>query len=105
VASTYNDDNHCDSLLKLITSNITNCRYYNLDSKFKDFKNTQLFLLHINVRSLQKHFDTLNEIITNSILKPDVICLTESRIKPDTMLCSLDLYGYDFVFTSPHKNI
>jgi len=26
VVNTNNDDNHCDSLIKLITSKITNCR-------------------------------------------------------------------------------
>ena len=52
---------------------------------------------------MQKNFDKLFEILNDFSPKPAVICLSESRIKT-APLVNIDIPGYKFVFSSPHKN-
>ena len=59
--------------------------------------------MHANILSLQKQYESLNEIIANLDLKPDIICLSESRVKLDALLSNLELTGYDLLLTNPHK--
>ena len=60
-------------------------------------------MLHANIQSLQKHYESLNEIIANLNLKPDIICFTESRVKSDALLCNLELTGYDLLLNNSRK--
>ena len=64
---------------------------------------SKLFILHANILSLQKQYESLNEIIANLDLKPDIICLSKSRVKSDALLSNLELTGYDLLVTNPHK--
>ena len=59
--------------------------------------------MHANIRSLQKQYESLNEIIAILDLKPDIICLPESRVKLDGLLSSLELTGYNLILTNPRK--
>ena len=40
-----------------------------------------LFILHINIVSLVANFDEIKSLISNTFLKPDFICVTETRLK------------------------
>ena len=45
-------------------------------------QNKSLFLLHVNIRSIYKNLDCLNyELLQSFPYLPDVICLSESKIK------------------------
>ena len=62
--------------------NSLSCKYYNVN-EFVDenFNNQKVFsLLHLNVASLSKNFDGLDNMITSLGLNFDIIALTESRI-------------------------
>ena len=59
--------------------------------------------MHANIRSLQKQYESLNEIIANLDLKPNIICLSESRVKSYGLLSNLELTGYDLLLTNPRK--
>ena len=70
--ATLNDvENHCDNLIRSFTENTITCKYCELNSKFELENKSKLFILHANIRSLQKQYETLNEIIANLDLKPE----------------------------------
>jgi len=44
--------------------------------------NKQLFILHVNIRSVYKNFDSLTqEFLQSFSYLPDIICLSETKIK------------------------
>ena len=58
----------CDNLLNSITTNIKICKYTDptaSSSKFDD--NCSLILLHVNIPSLHKNFDSLYEFFSHFI--------------------------------------
>ena len=67
--------------------NIKACNYFDLNSKRPTFDpNRSLVLLHINIRSLHKNFDNLYDFLVELNFLPDLICLTETRIKLHPLL-------------------
>ena len=48
--------------------------------------NNSLTTLHLYIRSLNKNFDELREFLVSIRIRPDVICLTGSRIKNDPLV-------------------
>ena len=52
--------------------------------------------MHINIRSLHKNFDSLTKYLNFLCFQPDVICLTETRIKTQPLL-NISIPGYSFV--------
>ena len=59
-----------------------------------DEKNN-FFILHLNISSLQKHFDVLYDLILNSTFEPDILCITETRVA-DVPFFNIELPGYKF---------
>ena len=103
VADSTNDTNYCDSLINACSNSVSRCKYFDLIPKFETKNNCSLFLLHVNIRSLQKNFDKLFETLNEFLPKPDVICLSESRIKTSPLV-NINIPGYEFVFSSPRVN-
>ena len=58
-----------------------------------------LSLLHCNIRSLYKNIDKLEEIITPCWKPPDIIALSETRIKDTSIEAALP--GYNFINENP----
>ena len=58
----------------------------------------RLFLL-INIRSLQKNFDDLVNLISQFTVLPDIVCITETRLKNNPLI-NISIPGYDFVKAS-----
>ena len=54
---------------------------------------TLLLILHANIQSLQKQYKPLNGITANLDLKPQIICLSKSRVKSNALLSNLELTG------------
>ena len=59
--------------------------YISLNSSMPNCNNS-LTILHLNIRSLNKNFDQLHEFLVSIRIRPDVICLTETRIKNDPLV-------------------
>ena len=57
--------------------------------------------MHLNIRSLHKNFDDLHEFVSLLPFKPDMICLSESRINQP--LKNIQLQGYHFFYAKPSK--
>ena len=67
-----------------LSSNIKPCDYYDLNFQFDTFsdcKNERTFILHANIRSLHKNFDSLIDFCESLSAKPDMICLTKTKLK------------------------
>ena len=69
-----------------------------LDFHMKDIKvnrNDSIFILHLNISSLHKHFDELYELCVSLCYKPDILCATETRLA-DVSLINISIPGYNF---------
>ena len=54
------------------------------------------FLMHINTRSLTKNLDHVNEIIAELGKNPDIIAISETKLKDGTF-SSVSIAGYDLI--------
>ena len=71
--------------------NVKPCQYHNIDNVSNLISNNDnLFLLHLNIRSLQKHFDSLQELLHQLSTPTDVICISESKLK-DGFSCTVSI--------------
>ena len=60
-------------------------------------ENNSIFILHLNISSLQKHFDELHELLLCLPSHLDILCITETRIA-DTPLCNIELPNYNYFY-------
>ena len=63
----------------------------------------ELFLLHLNMRSLQKNFDNLCNFLSKLPSKPHVISISETKIK-DKPLLNVSIPGYTFLHNNSLSN-
>ena len=92
-----------EQTLKVTFQNINPCKYSKINSIFFNNQVEHLFLFHLNVRSLQKNFDDLQEIIYNLKEQLHIICLNEMKIKNSPFL-NLSIPGYKFINVSSLSN-
>ena len=81
-------------------TDIMPCNYYNTEDNLTDVSTPRncsaaLFLLHTNIRSLQKNLENLNHDFLHTLTYlPDIICFSETKFK-DFPLVNIDLAGYE----------
>ena len=66
--------------------------------------NSSMFMRHINVRSLQQNVDTLFNFIASLSLQPDVIAISEIKLKKHeytVILISLDMNSFILTVLQP----
>jgi len=57
-----------------------------------------IFLIYFNIRSLQKHIDTLNNFLANFKNQPDIIAISETRLREGKITKkNIELEGYKFI--------
>ena len=61
-----------------------------------------LFIIHVNIRSLQKNIEDLLHLITEFEIPPDAICVTETGLKFSPSL-KIGLPNYNFI-DEKHQN-
>ena len=87
----------CDNFLNSITTNIKICKYTDPTASSSNFDdNRSLILLDVNIRSLHKNFDSLYKFLVTLSFSPDIICLTETRLKGEALI-NIDLPLYKFI--------
>ena len=64
----------------LFNENLNPCEYFDVNCIPNSDPEKSLFLLHLNIRSSQKHFDNLSEFLCMLPDQPHIICLSETRI-------------------------
>ena len=80
-----------------MTNNIKKCKYFDLNlNHLKVDKNHSLILLHVNIRSLHKNFELFHEFLVTLNFNPDIICLTETRLKNEPLI-NIELPHHKFV--------
>ena len=94
-----------DKIYKSFSTNILKCHYFDISQNnqinMKD--NNSLSIIHLNIRSLNKNFDKLYDFLLRLTFTPDVLCLSESRIKKQPLV-NINLSGYCFVNVDPVGN-
>ena len=72
----------CDQIFKSLTNNVINCECMDIYDKTLNLQNDSNFmiLMHLNIRSLQKNYDDLYDLVAALSFRPNVICPSESRI-------------------------
>jgi len=79
----FQNENVNDTILTQIASrNLKRCIYANsfkFDKRISRLR--KFFMLQVNIRSLQKHFDSLNEVLQDLPILLQIIGISETRIK------------------------
>ena len=92
----------------LNNSLLSSCNYYDINSINNDVINktdfNDLFLIHVNIRSLQKNIDKLTQYILQLKKLPDVIAITETKLNKDLIYNNIDIDGYNFVHSDSTTN-
>jgi len=73
-----------------------NCKYYNLETLNDELRTKteqDLFLFHVNIRSVIKNEDELIEIISAMRFPPEIIAITETKLRANRVFHS-KLKGY-----------
>ena len=91
----------CDHVFDSLTSNIMECEFIDIFDNENSFTNeiNSLILLHLNIRTLDKYFNNLHNLIASLSFEPDVVCLSESRI--DEPFENIEIDEYNFVHVKP----
>ena len=78
-----NDFDFISFLHNLLTNNFKQCKTYETNCKLPiTEKKKNLFILHINIKSIYKNFDALNHEFLQSLdYLPDIICSSKTKIK------------------------
>ena len=105
IDSEYNDSVNCglsDNVILEQNDKTIHCKYYdkdNLNSKFK--KNNHISFLHLNIRSLTKHFDNFQELLNSLDIRFKIIALSETRLITNSLAPhNLCIDGYLLVSNS-----
>ena len=77
-------------------NHVKSCSYYGAPFLILRLNSNELFLLHMNIRSLRKNFDDLVNLILQFTVLPDIICITETRLKNNPLI-NISIPGYDLV--------
>lgn len=93
------DNSDSDSMLQLPLS-----KYHSVDeinnitqSEFQSANS--LFLLHINIRSLSKHIDELQNNLNTLSCQPDIIAIRETKLN-DNSITNIAVENFEFFHTN-----
>ena len=88
-----------------LTSNIMECEYVDIfdNENFITNEIDSLILLHLSIKTLNKYFNDLHNLIASLPFKPDVVCLPESRI--DEPFENIEIDRYNFVHVKPKTKV
>jgi len=82
---------------------VATCKYYLSDNLlFASRPLNSLFMLHINARSLNKNFSSLDELIQNFPNLPDIIGVSETWLKSN-LEQNISIAGYEFNYQNAKK--
>ena len=74
-------DNKIKSLLNDLNSGLVDSKYCSQAEANMINKKCKFSLLCVNIRSLNANFDKLNELSTNYDILPDIIAISETKLK------------------------
>ena len=93
-----------DDMHSYITQDLSSTKYFDADRiSFLKITSKDLFIIHINIRSLNKNIDDLLEFLTELGTRPNIICLTETRLKQNSLV-NTQIPGYKFCHVDSDTN-
>ena len=97
----FGNDEIVDQSFDSLLTNINPCVYYNNPQSIPNRtpSSNDLLIVHVNIRSLTKNFDDLSHFLSQFSVPPDVICITETRLK-NASFVNISIPGYEFVFAN-----
>ena len=104
LSSLFNQFNDLTTDKNEDTENVLNCKYFDVNDLRKlDIGNNQkkssLSLFHLNISSLPKHIDSLENLIASTQINFDIIAISESRLNKDNVHAhNLNLQNYSFEY-------
>ena len=94
--TTINFDDIDKQVSDLFLQNVKSCKYCEEPNLSKlDVASDSLFVIYINIRSIQKKFDNLCELLSHFDRQPDLICIAETRLKGNP-ITNINKQNYDF---------
>ena len=88
-------DNKINSLLNDLNTGLDDSKYCSQAEANIINKKCKFSLLCMNIRSLNANFDKLNELLTNYDILPDIIAMSETKLKL-SQVYNAKLSGYHF---------
>ena len=96
--------NISDNMYSYVTQDFSSCKYYNANTiTTRSVSPKDLLILHINIRSLNKNMDDLLDLLNEIRTRPSIICLTETRLKHDSLV-NIEIQGYKFFHADSVSN-
>ena len=93
---TINDKNYIKPSINY-AANVSYHTPQSINSLLQPFHNeTKNFFIHFNCISLQKNVDKLRLYLDNLAYKPDIIMVSETKLKRDSLLINIEIIGYIF---------
>ena len=89
------NENICEEMYRQMSSEIEKCKFFDNSLTCVQPSENSLKLVHLNIRSLTKNLDALFEFISSLSFTPNLVCLTETRIK-NQPLANIAIPGYSF---------
>ena len=69
----------------------------NCEKVFPKQRKVSVFLIHFNIRCLQKHIDELNSVLASFKNQPEIVAISETKIIERKINRNIDLDGYNFI--------
>ena len=76
------------------------CKRNLFDKKNHD----DLFIIHFNVRSIQKNIDSLNNLLSSFKNQPDIVAISKTKLKKEKINRNFNLDGYTFIHSDSTTN-
>ena len=95
-----------DETMNFLTNNINECNNHDVSNLRIISKKKALLLVHVNIRSVrnQNNFESLQELLQSFNRLPDILCISETKLKRDIITANILLPGYDIIHQdSPTK--
>ena len=98
-----------ETAFNCLHENIAECKYFDFPffdtPDFIDCDQKTLSLFRINIRSLNKldNFDNFYEFLTTLPFFPDIVCVSETRLKGDPLI-NVSIPGYNFLHSDSVTN-
>ena len=92
-----NKQNLTDFISNSLTSNVNPCDYFDLSRLNNSTKKDSCYLfLHLNISSLQAHFDDLFDFLSQLDQPPSIVFISETRIniEPSTNITVIPCYTF-----------
>ena len=84
--------------------NLEACNMYGVqdlkNSLSRSSKGRQMFIIHLNTRSLSNNISKIYELLTDIVITPDIIAISETKLNNNSNYNDIQLPGYTFVNNS-----